>query len=95
MDSSWEVNIAKWLDEKQIEWTRDRKINFLWTDKNGIKRRYYPDFYLPKLNIYIDPKNKYKLEKDKYKLNQVVKENKINLIFGLENDIIISLNELI
>ena len=95
MDSSWEINIAKWLDENKIKWIRDRKINFLWTDLSGKKRRYYPDFLLPELNVYLDPKNKYKLEKDKYKLNQVIKENKINLIFGLENDILNKLKEMI
>jgi len=46
MDSSWEVNIAKWLDINNIKWIRDRKINFIWTNINGIKRRYYSDFYL-------------------------------------------------
>ena len=77
MDSSWEVNIAKWLDVNNIKWIRDRKINFIWTDINGIKRRYYPDFYLPEHNLYLDPKNKYKLEKDRDKISRVIYENKI------------------
>lgn len=88
MDSTWELEIAKWLDIKNIEWKRTRKIMFWWTDENSKKRRYYPDFYLPKYNLYIDPKNKYLLEKDQYKLNQVIKEHKINLIYGDIKDII-------
>lgn len=33
MDSSWEVNIAKWLDFYNVKWIRDRKIYFIWTDE--------------------------------------------------------------
>jgi hypothetical protein len=95
MDSSWEVTIAEWLDFNKIEWKRDRKLNFLWTDLNGNKRRYYPDFYLPDLNVYLDPKNKYKLNQDLFKLNQVIKENKINLIFGSVDQIKTNLNSII
>jgi hypothetical protein len=82
MDSSWEVNLAKFLDLNDIEWKRSKKFVFLWTDKNNKKRRYYPDFYLPKYNLYLDPKNKFLLEKDEFKLKQVIKENTIDLIYG-------------
>jgi antitoxin component YwqK of YwqJK toxin-antitoxin module len=82
MDSTWELDIAKWMDLHNVEWQRSRKIVFWWTDMTGTKRRYYPDFYLPKYDIYLDPKNKYLLQKDDYKLNQVIKENRINLIYG-------------
>jgi hypothetical protein len=82
MDSSWEVNLAKFLDLNNVEWKRSKNFVFLWTDKNNNKRRYYPDFYLPAYNLYLDPKNKFLLEKDEFKLNQVIKENNINLIYG-------------
>lgn len=82
MDSSWEVKIAEYLDEKHIKWERNRKHVFLWTDKTGKKRRYYPDFWLPEFNCYLDPKNTYKLEQDLFKLNQVIIENKITLYYG-------------
>ncbi len=82
MDSTWEVKIAEYLDMNEIEWVRSRKIMFYWTDVNDKKRRYYPDFYLPKFNAYLDPKNKFLLVKDKFKLEQVVKENNINLVYG-------------
>ena len=88
MDSSWEVALAKWMDEKGIIWDRSRKrYMFWWTDQTGKKRRYYPDFYLPKYNVYADPKNKYKLSNDQYKLNCVIKENNITLFYGELNDI--------
>lgn len=95
MDSSWEVNIAKWLDVNNIKWIRDRKINFIWTDIYGIKRRYYPDFYLPEHNLYLDPKNKYKLEKDRDKISRVIYENKIILIYGLQENVICELKNYI
>lgn len=95
MDSSWEVNIAKWLDINNIKWIRDRKINFIWTDVDGRKRRYYPDFYLPEHNLYLDPKNKYKLEKDRDKISRVISENNIKLIYGLEENVICELKNCI
>lgn len=88
MDSSWEVDIAKWMDKNNVTWIRSRKIVFLWSDKNGNKRRYYPDFFLPKYNIYLDPKNKFLIEKDKYKIEAVQKENNIKIICDIKDGIL-------
>lgn len=82
MDSSWEVKVAKYLDEKNIKWVRNRKLLFYWFDKMNRKRRYYPDFFLPEYNIYLDTKNKYLMKKDKYKIENVIKNNNISLIVG-------------
>ena len=83
MDSTWEVDIAKWMDDKKVKWDRSRKkYMFWWTDNNGNKRRYYPDFYLPEYNVYLDPKNKYKMENDTVKMERVIKENGINIFCG-------------
>jgi len=82
MDSSWEVEIAEWLDSKGIEWVRTKKIYFNWTDSNGKERLYFPDFYLPELDMYLDPKNKFLETKDKFKIEQVIENYKINLIYG-------------
>jgi len=87
MDSSWEVDLAKWFDENQIEWIRDKKINFVWIDTNQVSHRYYPDFYLPKYNVYIDPKNKFLQEKDKEKLDYVREHDKVMLLTGFIEDI--------
>lgn len=87
MDSSWEVDLAKWFDENQIEWIRDKKINFVWIDTNQVSHRYYPDFYLPKYNVYIDPKNKFLQKKDKEKLDYVREHGKVTLLTGLIEDI--------
>lgn len=88
MDSKWEIEIAKLLDCKNIKWERDRKKHmFWWTDKSGIKRRYYPDFYLPDYKLYLDPKNKYKAQLDLEKITNVIKENGIKLLWGDLNEI--------
>lgn len=88
MDSSWEVKLAEFLDLNNIIWERSKKLVFLWTDIDNKKRRYHPDFYLPEYNLYLDPKNKFLMKKDQFKIKQVIKENNINLIFGSLDDVI-------
>ena len=79
LESSWEEIIAKFLDENNIEWERPKPVK--WFDENTQKSRlYYPDFFLPNKNIFLDPKNPYAMMKDEYKLSVVTK--KINLIYG-------------
>lgn len=46
MRSSWEVNIAKWLDKQNWGWLYEPK-RFILKNKT-----YLPDFYLPDLNVY-------------------------------------------
>jgi len=46
-------------------------------------------------NMYLDPKNKYKLEKDRDKISRVISENKIKLIYGLEENVICELKNCI
>lgn len=81
-DSSWEVQIAEYLDKHNIDWVRSRKIMFNWFDASGKRRRYYPDFYLPAYNMYLDPKNKYLQQQDHYKISKVIELNAINLKVG-------------
>jgi len=84
LESSWELKLAKFLDEKNIQWVRPKHI--LWFDKRKIKRYYFPDFYLNEYDLYVDPKNQYCLEKDKEKLS--ILEKKINIIYGDIDEII-------
>jgi hypothetical protein len=55
LDSSWELELAKRLDECNITWIRPNPLP--WIDKDGIIHNYFPDFYLPEYNLYLDPKN--------------------------------------
>lgn len=94
MDSSWEVEVAKFMDEKGIRWERSKKLCVIWTDDDGRKRRYHPDFYLPDYDMYIEPKNKFLLIRDFQKLERAKAENGINLVYGLKEYILEELSKL-
>ena len=78
LESSWEVEIANYLIQLGIEWNRPSFIK--WVDSNNVTRRYFPDFYLPLYNMYLDPKNPYCIVRDKEKLEKV--SQIIPLIYG-------------
>jgi len=78
-DSSWEYKIACYLDEKNIVWIRP-KTGIRWIDSYDKERFYYPDFYLPDYDIYLDPKNEQVIKKDTEKLSAV--SQSISLIYG-------------
>jgi len=83
MDSRWEVALAKWMDSEGIKWDRSRKRHMLiWVDENGDERKYFPDFYLPDLNIYLDPKNDYYLQRDLPKLKYVMNAYNVKIFYG-------------
>lgn len=83
MDSRWEVELAKWMDENNIEWDRSKsKYMFWWIDVEGNKHKYFPDFYLPKFDVYLDPKNDFYLQRDLPKLKFVIKNYNIKLFYG-------------
>lgn len=64
LDSQWEVDFAIWLDQNGIIWERPNKgFEYVYEDKKHI---YYPDFYLPQLDVYVEVKG-FEREKDKYK----------------------------
>lgn len=56
LDSSWEEVLAARLEELNIEWARPREP-IIWQDKTGKDRHYFPDFWLPHKQIFLDPKN--------------------------------------
>ena len=55
LDSSWELELAKRLDDLNIKWNRPDPLK--WKDSNGLEHNYFPDFYLVDHNLYLDPKN--------------------------------------
>lgn len=91
LESSWELEIAKYLDLNDITWFRPKFIK--WIDKNLKTRRYFPDFYIPKYNIFLDPKNKYVINLDQEKLEKV--SEMVSVIYGNPKDIIKYLEKLI
>jgi hypothetical protein len=75
-DSKWEVRVAESLDENNIAWERPA-IGFIWSDAG---KKYYPDFYLPEYNVYLDPKNDYLIKTDSVKIVEAQKRNNIKVI---------------
>jgi len=55
LDSSWELELAKRLDDLKIKWVRPDPIP--WIDDNGVTHNYFPDFYLEDYDLFLDPKN--------------------------------------
>jgi len=72
MDSGAELQFAKLLDEHNIKWIKNTKTFFSYRDNSGKTRKYYPDFYLPGYDYWVEIKGLYyKHENDKHKLNAV------------------------
>jgi hypothetical protein len=70
LESSWEDSLANWLDANDIEWHRPKPVK--WYDGTTNKDRlYYPDFYLPSVDMYLDPKNPTAMTKDAHKMSIV------------------------
>jgi hypothetical protein len=78
LQSNWELQIANYLDKNNICWLRPKPLP--WTCKKNIKHLYYPDFYVPELDLYLDPKNDQVIKQDQEKLRQIQKD--VNLVYG-------------
>lgn len=70
LQSSYELRCANILDDLGIKWIRPKALMY-----DG--RRYYPDFYLPDLDVYLDPKNDFKALQDRAKINAVIEQNSV------------------
>lgn len=77
LQSSYEVKVAQSLDEQQIDWIRPSYITYIQDD---VEKRYYPDFYLPDYDLYLDPKNDYLIENDIEKIRLVEEQNNITVV---------------
>ena len=63
---NWELKFYKWCESKNIECERNSKgFSYKW---NG-NRTYFPDFYLPSYDVYVEIKG-YKTDRDIAKWNQ-------------------------
>jgi hypothetical protein len=67
LDSSWELELAKRLDELKIKWVRPDPIP--WVDEYGVTHNYFPDFYLEDYDLFLDPKNPQAVKVQMKKLN--------------------------
>lgn len=71
LDSSWELALAQRLDEIGVKWIRPAPIK--WMDHEGTTHNYFPDFFLPDYDLYLDPKNPYAVEVQKDKIEIITK----------------------
>lgn len=84
-DSSYEVEVAKSLDENNIRWEKPKSFIYHFNDA---EHTYTADFYLPDFDVYLDPKNDFLIEninpgtgyRDVDKIKQVELENNIKII---------------
>lgn len=82
LNGSWELIVAKWLDGNNIKWTNKiSPFTYNWNDNTHL---YFPDFYLPDYDRYIEVKG-YERERDRHKWKVVpnliiIKQKEIKLI---------------
>lgn len=71
LDSSWELALAKRMDSIGVEWERPNPIQY--TDEDENCHNYFPDFYLPHFDLYLDPKNSFVLSISLEKIRSIKK----------------------
>lgn len=57
MDSGAELVFAKFLDNHDVTWIKNTTTFFLYTFNNKTGK-YYPDFFLPDINMWVEIKGK-------------------------------------
>lgn len=83
LQSKWELQVAVYLDENNIKWERPTEGHAYIFE--GDMHSYFPDFYLPERNLYIEvkgwvqPKDVCKWEQFKHNLLIIDKDNIKNL----------------
>jgi hypothetical protein len=67
LQGTWELKFAVFLDDRKIEWERNR-VGYRYTF-GGKEHEYFPDFWIKELDIYVEVKG-YETEKDRAKWKQ-------------------------
>jgi hypothetical protein len=84
LDSKWEELLAIRLDSLGIVWNRPT-VPIMWIDVSGKARKYFPDFYLPQYDLFLDPKNPHALNVQKEKLDVLkVQLPNLKILYSLE-----------
>lgn len=73
-DSSWEVEFAKRLESLGIDFERPKEL--LKYTLEGIEHNYFPDFWIPSIQKFVEVKNLYLFENDP-KVKELRKRNDI------------------
>lgn len=64
LDSGAELTFAKLLDRFNLPWHKNSSTYFWFTDRHDKQRKYYPDFFLPTLNMWVEIKGKRYIRED-------------------------------
>lgn len=93
VQGTWQLKYAEYLNQNKINWIRSRKINLKYRlHQDDYLHTYYPDFYLPDTDQYIEIKGYWWKSKDgkldDYKKMQKVleynKDKKITILTKVE-----------
>lgn len=83
-DSTWEARLAKRLDELAITWIRPGKdLSIPYEDLNGRSRNYYPDFFLPAQNAFVEVKGYWSLD-SRHRVEQAQQKHRIIILDSLK-----------
>ena len=94
MDSSWEHICATKLDEANIQWERSPDMILEYRTVRNRRRKYIPDFYLPKHDIYIEVKG-YWTDAVRHKMIDVQQRNPVKILILESMPEILSVGRLI
>lgn len=74
LDSTWELALVQRLDELNVKWIRADNLEHAveYTTLTQKSRRYYPDFFLPDYDVYVEVKG-YWTDETRSKLDQAKK----------------------
>lgn len=92
LDSSYELVFAQDLDKNNIKWERPKPLLY---KLNGEEHRYYPDFFLPDYNVFVDTKNDYLINNvnprfgitDVEKIHLVEQQNQVKIYILDKNNL--------
>jgi transcriptional regulator with XRE-family HTH domain len=73
LQSSYEKETAEILNELKIKWIRPQYLKY-------DNKKYFPDFYLVDLDIYLDPKNDHLAKIDEDKIKKVCEQNQVTVL---------------
>lgn len=76
LQSSYEIKLAKILDELNIDWIRPEPLS--WVDYENKSHKYYPDFKIE--GYFLEPKNPYLCLKDRDKIQRASSQNNVKIV---------------
>ena len=94
VQGTWQLKYAEYLNQNNISWIRSRKVNLKYRlHQDDYLHTYYPDFYLPDSDQYIEIKGRYQQE-HKIKMKKVIQQNNDKIIIMLfKQDLEVLLNQ--